>query len=203
MLRALRAARRPAAQRRACSARWRRSSTYDVPQLVRVLHVNLTAAFALTQVLLPLLRASPDAVGDLHLAAASAAAAAPYWGAYAVSKFARRGTERRCWPTNSTGNPRCASTPSNPGRRAPACAARPIRPKNAERCRRRRRCRRRTSGCWGRRAAASRAGAWTASRCRRRAAAARLSSSAVSSRQRPRGRRARAPACRGGCAARG
>ncbi|MFI4913578.1 MAG: YciK family oxidoreductase [Steroidobacterales bacterium] len=63
---------------------------YDVPTWCRVLHVNLTAAFALTQVLLPLLRASADAsviftsceVG--HLGAA-------YWGAYAVSKFGLEG----------------------------------------------------------------------------------------------------------------
>ena len=34
---------------------------YDVPTWARVLHVNLTAAFALTQVCLPLLRSSADA----------------------------------------------------------------------------------------------------------------------------------------------
>ena len=34
---------------------------YDVPTWCRVLHVNLTAAFALTQVLLPLLKRSADA----------------------------------------------------------------------------------------------------------------------------------------------
>ena len=34
---------------------------YDVPAWCRVLHVNLTAAFALTQVLLPALRKSADA----------------------------------------------------------------------------------------------------------------------------------------------
>ena len=34
---------------------------YDVPMFMRVMHVNLTAAFVLTQHLLPLLRASKDA----------------------------------------------------------------------------------------------------------------------------------------------
>ncbi len=39
---------------------------YDVPTWCRVLHVNLTAAFALTQVLLPVLRAAPDRLGRVH-----------------------------------------------------------------------------------------------------------------------------------------
>ncbi len=39
---------------------------YDVPLWCRVLHVNLTAAFALTQVLLPALRLSKGRVGGLH-----------------------------------------------------------------------------------------------------------------------------------------
>jgi NAD(P)-dependent dehydrogenase (short-subunit alcohol dehydrogenase family) len=58
---------------------------YDVPTWCRVLHVNLTCAFALTQVLMPALRASPDAsivfTGDQEGRDARA-----YWGAYAVSK---------------------------------------------------------------------------------------------------------------------
>ena len=59
--------------------------TYDVPTWCRVLHVNLTAAFALTQVLMPSLRASPD--GSIVFTS-SGVARQPraYWGAYAVSK---------------------------------------------------------------------------------------------------------------------
>jgi NAD(P)-dependent dehydrogenase (short-subunit alcohol dehydrogenase family) len=58
---------------------------YDVPTWCRVLHVNLTAAFALTQVLLPLLRASPD--GSIVFTSSGVGRAArAYWGAYAVSK---------------------------------------------------------------------------------------------------------------------
>jgi NAD(P)-dependent dehydrogenase (short-subunit alcohol dehydrogenase family) len=58
---------------------------YDVPTWCRVLHVNLTAAFALTQVLLPALRASQD--GSI-IFTTSAVGRHPraYWGAYAVSK---------------------------------------------------------------------------------------------------------------------
>lgn len=59
---------------------------YDVPTWCRVLHVNLTAAFALTQVLLPLLRAAPDA-SIVFTSSGAGRHANAYWGAYAVSKF--------------------------------------------------------------------------------------------------------------------
>jgi NAD(P)-dependent dehydrogenase (short-subunit alcohol dehydrogenase family) len=58
---------------------------YDVPTWCRVLHVNLTAAFALTQVLLPLLKASADA-SVLFTTSGVGRRARAYWGAYAVSK---------------------------------------------------------------------------------------------------------------------
>src|ERR1700728_55344 len=58
---------------------------YDVPTWCRVLHVNLTAAFALTQVLLPLLRCSPDA-SIVFTSSGAGRRAEAYWGAYAVSK---------------------------------------------------------------------------------------------------------------------
>src|SRR5665213_2092858 len=59
---------------------------YAVPTWCRVLHVNLTAAFALTQVLLPSLRASAD--GSIIFTSSGAGRVAKaYWGAYAVSKF--------------------------------------------------------------------------------------------------------------------
>jgi NAD(P)-dependent dehydrogenase (short-subunit alcohol dehydrogenase family) len=58
---------------------------YDVPTWCRVLHVNLTAAFALTQVLLPLLRKSAD--GSIVFTSSSVGRRGrAYWGAYAVSK---------------------------------------------------------------------------------------------------------------------
>lgn len=63
---------------------------YDVPLWTRVLHVNVTAAFALTQVLLPLLRAAPDA-SILFTSSSVGRRGRAYWGAYAVSKFALEG----------------------------------------------------------------------------------------------------------------
>jgi NAD(P)-dependent dehydrogenase (short-subunit alcohol dehydrogenase family) len=63
---------------------------YDVPTWCRVLHVNLTAAFALTQVLLPALKKSADA-SVIFTASAVGRQGRAYWGAYAVSKFALEG----------------------------------------------------------------------------------------------------------------
>ena len=63
---------------------------YDVPTWVRVLHVNVTAAFALTQVCLPLLHRSPDA-SVLFTSSSVGRRGRALWGAYAVSKFAVEG----------------------------------------------------------------------------------------------------------------
>jgi NAD(P)-dependent dehydrogenase (short-subunit alcohol dehydrogenase family) len=63
---------------------------YDVPTWCRVLHVNLTAAFALTQVLLPALRKSTDA-SVVFTSSSVGRRGRAYWGAYAVSKFALEG----------------------------------------------------------------------------------------------------------------
>jgi NAD(P)-dependent dehydrogenase (short-subunit alcohol dehydrogenase family) len=63
---------------------------YDVPTWVRVMHVNVTAAFALTQVLLPSLRASDDA-SIVFTSSSVGRRGRAYWGAYAVSKFAVEG----------------------------------------------------------------------------------------------------------------
>lgn len=63
---------------------------YDMMAWCRVLHVNLTAAFALTQVLLPALRASADA-SVLFTSSGVGRRGRAYWGAYAVSKFGTEG----------------------------------------------------------------------------------------------------------------
>jgi NAD(P)-dependent dehydrogenase (short-subunit alcohol dehydrogenase family) len=63
---------------------------YDVPTWCKVLHVNVTAAFVLTQVLLPALRLSPDASVVFSTSSVGRKGRA-YWGAYAVSKFAVEG----------------------------------------------------------------------------------------------------------------
>ncbi|MEY4762491.1 MAG: hypothetical protein RLZZ200_2347 [Pseudomonadota bacterium] len=63
---------------------------YDIPTWCKVLHVNLTAAFVLTQVLLPALRASKDASVVFSSSSVGRKGRA-YWGAYAVSKFGIEG----------------------------------------------------------------------------------------------------------------
>lgn len=63
---------------------------YDVPTWCRVMHVNVTAAFALTQVLLPLLKKSQDA-SVVFTSSGVGRHGRAYWGAYAVSKFAIEG----------------------------------------------------------------------------------------------------------------
>ena len=63
---------------------------YDVPTWCRVMHVNVTAAFALTQVLLPALKASSDA-SLVFTSSSVGRRGRAYWGAYAVSKFAVEG----------------------------------------------------------------------------------------------------------------
>jgi NAD(P)-dependent dehydrogenase (short-subunit alcohol dehydrogenase family) len=63
---------------------------YDVPTFMRVMHVNVTAAFVLTQHLLPLLRAAPDA-SVLFTSSGVGKQGRAFWGAYSVSKFAVEG----------------------------------------------------------------------------------------------------------------
>ncbi len=58
---------------------------YDVPTWCRVLHVNLTAPFILTQILLPNLRKSADA-SVIFVSSGVVKNSRPFWGAYAVSK---------------------------------------------------------------------------------------------------------------------
>jgi NAD(P)-dependent dehydrogenase (short-subunit alcohol dehydrogenase family) len=58
---------------------------YDVPTWCKVMHVNLTAPFILTQVLLPNLRQSPDA-SVVFVSSSVANRPRAFWGAYAVSK---------------------------------------------------------------------------------------------------------------------
>ena len=72
---------------------------YDVPTWCRVLHVNLTAPFILTQVLLPHLRKSADA-SVIFVSSGVVKNPRPFWGAYAV---ASPGWNRcaACGPRNS------------------------------------------------------------------------------------------------------
>jgi NAD(P)-dependent dehydrogenase (short-subunit alcohol dehydrogenase family) len=63
---------------------------YDVADWQRVMHVNLTAPFVLTQILLPLLRASPDP-SIIFTSSGVGRVGKAFWGAYAVSKFGTEG----------------------------------------------------------------------------------------------------------------
>lgn len=63
---------------------------YDVPTFCKVMHVNLTAAFVLTQTLLPLLRAADDA-SLVFTGSSVGRRGRAYWGAYSVSKFGIEG----------------------------------------------------------------------------------------------------------------
>lgn len=54
------------------------------------MHINVTAAFAITQVCLPLLHQSADA-SIIFTSSGVGRVGKPFWGAYAVSKFATEG----------------------------------------------------------------------------------------------------------------
>jgi len=87
---------------------------YDVPTWCRVLHVNVTAAFVLTQVLLPALRRSADASVIFSTSAVGRQGRA-YWGAYAVSKFAVEGLSQ-VLAAETEGNTAIRVNAINPGR---------------------------------------------------------------------------------------
>ncbi|MDF3020418.1 MAG: YciK family oxidoreductase [Steroidobacteraceae bacterium] len=79
---------------------------YEVPLFMRVMHVNVTAAFVLTQYLLPLLKKSGDAA-VLFTSSGVGARGRAYWGAYSVSKFALEGLTQVLAPElESTSNVR-------------------------------------------------------------------------------------------------
>ena len=63
---------------------------YDVELWQRVMHVNVTSAFALTQVLLPLLQKSEDP-SVIFTSSSVGRTGKAFWGAYSVSKFATEG----------------------------------------------------------------------------------------------------------------
>ena len=63
---------------------------FDVPTWYRVMHVNTTAAFALTHVLLPVMRRSDDA-SIIFTSSGVGRKPRAFWGAYAVSKCAIEG----------------------------------------------------------------------------------------------------------------
>ncbi len=95
---------------------------YDVVKWLKVMHVNVNAAFIVTQMLLPLLRLSTDASIVFTSSGVSVRGRA-YWGAYAASKFAVEGLMQvLADETDTVTNIRVNSV--NPGRmRTPMRAA--------------------------------------------------------------------------------
>jgi len=95
---------------------------YDVPTWCKVLHVNLTAPFILTQVMLPHLRKSADA-SVIFVSSGVVHNSRPYWGAYAVAKTGLESV-RRMWAEELDGEPNVRINSINPGRmRTPMRAA--------------------------------------------------------------------------------
>ena len=63
---------------------------YDAAKWQQVMHVNVTSAFALAQVCLPMLKQSVDA-SVIFTSSGVGRTGRAFWGAYAVSKFATEG----------------------------------------------------------------------------------------------------------------
>ena len=86
---------------------------YDVPTFYKVMHVNVTAAFALTQVLLPALEQSPDA-SIIFSSSSVGRRGKAYWSGYAAAKFALEGLTQSLGDEMS--NTRVRVNAVNPGR---------------------------------------------------------------------------------------
>jgi len=94
---------------------------YDVPTWCRVLHVNLTAPFILTQVLLPNLRKSKDA-SVIFVSSGVVNNQRPFWGAYAVAKTGLESV-RAMLSQELEGEPDIRVNSVNPGRMRTAMRA--------------------------------------------------------------------------------
>jgi NAD(P)-dependent dehydrogenase (short-subunit alcohol dehydrogenase family) len=95
---------------------------YDVPTWCRVLHVNLTAPFILTQIMLPALRKSADA-SVIFVSSGVVHNPRPFWGAYAVAKTGLESV-RGMLAEELEGAPQIRVNSINPGRmRTPMRAA--------------------------------------------------------------------------------
>jgi len=94
---------------------------YDIPTWCKVLHVNLTAPFILTQVLLPELRKSEDA-SVIFVSSGVVKNSRPFWGAYAVAKTGLESV-RSMLSEELEGAPNIRVNSINPGRMRTAMRA--------------------------------------------------------------------------------
>jgi NAD(P)-dependent dehydrogenase (short-subunit alcohol dehydrogenase family) len=94
---------------------------YDIPTWCKVLHVNLTAPFILTQVLLPQLRRSQDA-SILFVSSGVVTQTRPFWGAYAVAKNGQEAL-RAMWAQELEQEANVRFNSVNPGRMRTAMRA--------------------------------------------------------------------------------
>jgi NAD(P)-dependent dehydrogenase (short-subunit alcohol dehydrogenase family) len=94
---------------------------YDVPTWCKVMHVNLTAPFILSQVLLPALRKSADA-SIIFVSSGVVRNPRPFWGAYAVAKTGLESV-RSMLSEELEGEPNIRVNSVNPGRMRTAMRA--------------------------------------------------------------------------------
>ncbi len=85
---------------------------YDAVLWQKVMHVNVTSAFALTQVFLPLLMNAEDP-SIIYTSSGVGRKGKAFWGAYAVSKFATEGMSQVLADEHRHGKLRCNCV--NPG----------------------------------------------------------------------------------------
>ena len=85
---------------------------YDAAMWQQVMHVNVTSAFALTQVCLPMMKKSDDA-SIIFTSSGVGRSGRAFWGAYAVSKFATEGLSQVLADEHRQGNIRVNCV--NPG----------------------------------------------------------------------------------------
>ncbi|MEM7431762.1 MAG: YciK family oxidoreductase [Pseudomonadota bacterium] len=85
---------------------------YDALEWQKVMHVNVTAPFALTKVMLPLMAKSDDA-SIVFTSSGVGRTGRAHWGAYAVSKFATEGLSQVLADEHRGGNLRVNAI--NPG----------------------------------------------------------------------------------------
>lgn len=106
---------------------------YDAVLWQRVMHVNVTSAFAMVQVLLPLLHKSDDP-SVIFTSSGVGRTGKAFWGAYAVSKFAIEGLSQVLADENRQRNLRSNCINPGPTRTGMRLAAYPAENRDKLKC---------------------------------------------------------------------